>query len=120
MSDPLDLIAEAQRRQREAEEDLKYWKMRAGEERKRLKRIIAIVKNRDIEIPDITLDGVPYWKNINKIVEQFVEVIQDPYARFPDEDGDMSHDQAKNLLEYRIGKIIEGAIAKDREQRGGD
>lgn len=108
MTDALDLIAEAQRRQKIAETELAYWKGRAEKERSRLLAIIAAVKRQTIEAPRIVEDR-PEWQWTEKLVESFVEVVRDPYAGMDDEDG-MTPEMARNILAWRIEDAIAAAL----------
>lgn len=120
MSDALSLIAEAQDRQRRAEQDCEYWKGRATRERQRMKVIFQMVRRTPIKPPELTADGDPNWQQIERIVEQFAEIVGDPYAVMNDEDDlSMTHETAKLMMAYHLNDIIKAAVAASRKETGG-
>lgn len=117
MSDALSLIAEAQARQKRAEQDCEYWEGRAKRERQRMRAIIQMVKRTQIKPPDLTADGDPNWQQVQRIVHQFAEIVGDPYAVMNDEDDlSMTHETAKMMMAFHLSDLIKAAVAASRTE----
>lgn len=114
MSDPLDLIAEARRRQEAAERDRDYWKEKAEFYRQRCRRVIDMAKLRPVPTPTVHEGGVADWEQLMRLVHALADVISDPYARYADDDEPfgMTHDTAKNMMAFRLQRMIEDAVKK--------
>lgn len=117
MSDPLDLIAEAQKRQRDAERDRDHWKGRWKHERARCRAVIDLLKLRPMPPPDIDEEGFADWDKLERAVREMAKVIRDPYALFDDEDEPthVTHDQAIERMTYRLHAMIQDAVKKARQ-----
>ena len=118
MTDALELIAEARRRQRVAENGSKYWMSRAMHERARCRAIINAVKQRPMEPPQIYNDEYADWEWTESVVKEFVRIIQDPYAAVADDESGyctMTHEQACQILAYRIDEAIKAALASRKK-----
>jgi hypothetical protein len=110
MTEALALIAEAQKRQANAERTAEYWKGRASRERQRCRITIEAAKRRPIEPPTL-YGGLPEWKWTEKLVSDFVTCIQDPHAAFDSDDRcEMTHVQAEAMIAYRIEDAIKAAL----------
>ena len=116
MTDALELIAEAQRRQKAAERKAEYWESRANRERARCKAVIAAINRRPIDPPKL-YDRHPYWEWTENVVSEFVRVIQDPHAAFDDGEGDMTHERASMIIAYRIEDAIKAAVERKDESQ---
>ena len=111
MSDPLDLIAEARRRQEDAERERDYWKARSDHSRARLKLVFELLKHRNIKpLPMSDEPGMPKWEPTRRAVADFVQVVSNPYYRYNDDDGSITHETAADMLTFRIQRIVKATI----------
>lgn len=115
MSDVLNIIAQARKRQEAAERDRDIWKLRAEHERRRCRSIIGLVKRRPIEPPKIVAEGHPYFDRVQLIVERLAEIFCDPYARYDDEEGSMNHSSVRLLTSYSLSDMIEREVARQNK-----
>lgn len=115
MGDALDLIAEAQARQRKAEANRDYWKAMAESKNRRCKHLVAMMRLRPLDVPKMHDGGIADWDQLMHVVEGVVQVFADPYARYPDDEDEyasLTHDKAKDMLVFRLQQMIEAAVAR--------
>lgn len=110
--DALELIAEAQSRQRQAERDRDHWKAMAESKGRRCKLLVAMMRLRALPVPVLDAERNAHWKQLMHVLDEIVPVFADPYARYP-EDGDeyasLTHERAKDMLAYRLQSLIKAA-----------
>lgn len=118
MSDPLDLIAEAQRRQKDAERQRDNWKRRWQHERRRCRAVIDLLKLRPLPAPDLDEEGFADWQRLEMTVRMMAEVIRDPHAAFDADEGEpthLTHAGAIERMTYRLHAMIQDAVKKARQ-----
>lgn len=121
MSDPLDLIAEARRRQEKAESNCSYWRENAEHQRKRCRLLIDMMRRRPLDTPTMHPGGIADWNQLERMVDDFAKVISDPYALHPDDDDEFAgptHETAKMIMAHRIQDMIGRAVAAIEKEGG--
>lgn len=107
--DPLDLIAEARKRQEAAERDRDYWKEVAESRKRRCRLVIDMAKLRPVPPPHVHEGDIADFDQLAAIVDDLARVISDPYARHDDDEDGITHDRIKFMMTYRLQQMIEAA-----------